>query len=118
MTVYIVRQGAHGPVKIGWTERQMEERLSALQTANHDALCVIRVVDGGRYLEKWFHRRFADQRLDPRREWFSFHPDMLTAMPEPSQPPEPRCEETSEENAEFAAAFDELTELFSRIEAA
>ena len=79
MPVYIIAgETEGGPVKIGWSVN-VEGRRRALQTTSADALRVIRTIEGTPATERWFHERFAAQRV--RREWFMFHPDMLTVEP-------------------------------------
>jgi len=75
MAVYFIRAGEDGPVKIGYA-KNVVRRMAMLQSANPANLTLIREVDGGRVLECWFHRLFADYRLDG--EWFSFNEEMLT----------------------------------------
>jgi len=76
MVVYIIKNEA-GYVKIGHAD-DARGRLRALQTANPGELFLIRVVAGGQKIERWFHRRFADQRVGG--EWFHFVPEMLTVI--------------------------------------
>lgn len=73
--IYFIRSGIDGPVKIGQT-RDVIQRLNNLQTAHHDTLNLIRVIDGTPDLEARLHQHFADYRL--RGEWFRFCDEMLT----------------------------------------
>lgn len=77
-TVYFIRAGEGGPVKIGYCT-DTDERMNNLQTAHYDTLHLIRAVPGNRAKEKWLHRHFKDLRL--RGEWFTFDPSMLTVEP-------------------------------------
>lgn len=77
MTVYFIRAG-DGPVKIGVAD-DVESRLRELQTGNHQPLHVIRSVPGARAEERWFHFKFQNQHI--HREWFDYHPTMLTVEP-------------------------------------
>lgn len=78
MFVYFAQAGTNGPVKIGFT-RDLIERLTGLGTTQFEELKIIRVVEGTLDTERWFHNLFAAHRK--RREWFAFHPDMLTVLP-------------------------------------
>jgi hypothetical protein len=78
MPVYFIRSGETGPVKIGWAD-EVEKRRRQLQTSHYEPLCVIRVIEGARSLERWLHERFAGWRL--HGEWFQFHADMLATEP-------------------------------------
>ena len=78
MTVYFIRAGDVGPVKIGWAA-DVEERRGDLQTAHYEPLHLLRTIDGVPLVEFWLHERFAANRL--RGEWFSFDADMLAVDP-------------------------------------
>lgn len=77
MTIYFARDEA-GRVKIG-TTKDLNARLSGLQTGTADKLTLIRTIDGGEATERWLHNRFRASRI--RGEWFGFHPDMLSIVP-------------------------------------
>ena len=76
MPVYLIRCGEAGPVKIGYTGNNSNQRLEYLQTGHHEKLSLIRSLEGGRSLERALHERFKDHRLN--REWFTFQDEMLT----------------------------------------
>jgi hypothetical protein len=85
MPTYILRVGESGPVKIGKAE-DVEGRMAALQTAHHEPLNLLRIVDTHFDTEAAFHERFAAQRI--RGEWFTFVAEMLTFVPtEPAPAP-------------------------------
>ena len=75
MTVYFIRAGESGPVKIG-TAEDASSRLRELQAGNHVELRIMRQIDGGRAEELAMHRHFERGRI--RGEWFQFDPEMLT----------------------------------------
>lgn len=75
MTVYFIRAGKNGPVKIGHCAGDVERRLMELQVAHWETLRVIRKFEGGAAEEAALHLRFADLHL--RGEWFSFSRAML-----------------------------------------
>jgi hypothetical protein len=76
MAVYMARAGDNGPVKIGWAV-DVQARVRELQTAHHERLKVIRVLDGARKAEGVLHKKFAHLRIFG--EWFTFSPEMLSA---------------------------------------
>lgn len=78
MSVYFIKAGTDGPVKIG-TAEDAKKRLGDLQVANHMPLHIIRETAGGVPEERWFHRHFSTIRV--RGEWFLFSPHMLTVQP-------------------------------------
>lgn len=78
MPTYLIRAGKRGPVKIGRAD-DPEQRLSDLQTAHHERLELIRVVDTAFDAEPIFHERYAEHHI--RGEWFNFVEEMLTFVP-------------------------------------
>ena len=77
--VYIIQSLDSGYVKIGYSH-DVHGRVRSLENASGTALVVLRMIDGGRPVEKWMHKRFSHLR---RRigEWFDFHADMLSVVP-------------------------------------
>lgn len=69
MSVYLVRAGEHGPVKIGYAEN-VARRMIKMQADNHVRLILLRELTGGKAEEAVLHLRFADLRL--HGEWFGF----------------------------------------------
>ena len=57
MTVYFIQSGEGGPVKIGHTNGDVKRRLEALQTGNPAPLKLLLSIDGGRDIERIFHKR-------------------------------------------------------------
>lgn len=74
MTIYFIRAGEDGPVKIGTTE-DLAARMRDLQVGNHEELRLVRTIEGGAGHEQFLHRRFGHLRI--RGEWFRWHDDML-----------------------------------------
>lgn len=85
MPTYIIRAGLTGPVKIGKAD-DVEARREALQTAHHETLHVLRVLDTPFDAEPILHEKFAGLRI--RGEWFEFCEEMLTFVPEPPTAPQ------------------------------
>ena len=115
MSVYFIRD-EFGLVKIGHT-RDPWRRLQALQTASGMRLAVVRVVDGGQKVEHWLHKRFADDRVRARGEWFYFREDMLTVIPPDEIPPKPklRVGHLRQTMGEYLRTADELGLLSERM---
>lgn len=85
MAVYCIQAGDRAKVKIG-TADDPAARLRELQCAHFDELRIIRIIEGGRPVERWLHRHFAPYRI--RGEWFRLVDDMLVIEP-PSEAPAP-----------------------------
>lgn len=79
MATYIIRAGLTGPVKIGKAD-DVEARRADLQTAHHETLHVLRVIDTAFDAEAILHAKFAALRI--RGEWFEFDAEMLSWVPE------------------------------------
>ena len=78
MSVYLIRAGVNGPVKIGHA-RNPEKRIAGFQTAHYERLTLLRTWPGGQPEEAALHRAFSDFRITG--EWFHFCEAMLTADP-------------------------------------
>lgn len=78
-TVYFLRDGAKGPIKIGWTAKTVPARVAGLQTGNPRQLTMLGRIDGAdKACEAHWHRRFRDVRL--AGEWFAPTADLISAM--------------------------------------
>jgi hypothetical protein len=73
-TVYFIRSGARGPIKIGFT-RDLNARLKRLQSASAQPLKLLTSFPGELYDEMELHGLFREHRL--HNEWFKPHPDIL-----------------------------------------
>lgn len=73
--VYFIRSEKTHAIKIGFTAGNVEDRMSALQTAHPYKLTVLATLRGGMSYEKELHKRFGRFRLEG--EWFEPHPDLL-----------------------------------------
>lgn len=78
MSLYFIRMGKSGPVKIGFSKNP-NKRLESLQISSPERLIIIRVVEGTMWGERAAHRAFQKYRL--HGEWFRFRPEMLSWMP-------------------------------------
>ena len=74
MSVYFIRAGAFGDVKIGHAKDPLA-RLKQLQTGLPVRLRFLRVVAGGQPEEARLHQQFSAHRKSG--EWFAFHRTML-----------------------------------------
>lgn len=67
--VYFIQRGADGPIKIGFTTREPEERLAQLQVGSPDQLLLIGYEPAWTIsYERELHKRFSEHKLS--REWF------------------------------------------------
>lgn len=71
--VYFVG-GDEGPVKIGFTQQPIKERLKCIQNGSPVKLHVLATVPANRIHEKWYHQQFAAHRL--HGEWFARVPEI------------------------------------------
>jgi hypothetical protein len=75
--VYFVG-GESGPVKIGWTQQPIKDRLKCIQNGSPVKLHVLATANRHRIAEKWYHRQFASSRL--HGEWFDRTPELLAEI--------------------------------------
>lgn len=73
-SVYFIRSGLDGPIKIGRSRRPYA-RLDDLQATSAERLDLLLILDGGAALERDLHARFAEHRL--HGEWFEPAPTLL-----------------------------------------
>lgn len=78
MTVYFVRAGDDGPIKIG-VAIDAFDRVKDLQTAHWQQLNIVRTIPGDVMEEQRLHRYYKDKRI--RGEWYRFCPTMLEILP-------------------------------------
>lgn len=69
-TIYFIRAGREGPIKIGWTAspRSVGRRLSTLQIGCPDRLALVGLRPGSKADEAALHKQFAECRIGG--EWF------------------------------------------------
>lgn len=65
--VYFI-QATSGPIKIGWSQAHPSMRRDALQTGNHEELCLTSYIRAPYAREAEIHALVADYRI--RGEWF------------------------------------------------
>jgi hypothetical protein len=78
MSVYLIRAGESGFVKIGHA-RNVASRMAGFQTAHYERLTLLRTWPGGQAEEAVLHRAFSEFRING--EWYRFCPAMLDADP-------------------------------------
>jgi hypothetical protein len=84
-TVYFVRFGEAGPIKIGRTDGDPMNRLAALQTAVPEELSLVATMPGVLpSTEMALHFRFKHLRL--RGEWFKPEPDLMDYIRDYAKP--------------------------------
>jgi hypothetical protein len=78
--IYFARDEATLLVKIGFTEREVHDRLREIQTGCPGLLTPLLQMDGTRQDDQAWHDRFAAAR--ERGEWFRPVPELLRAIEE------------------------------------
>ena len=66
--IYFIQQGTSGPIKIGYTENNVNERIKSLQTGNPTPLKLIGYIPGTVEDEKAIHKMFENFNI--QNEWF------------------------------------------------
>ena len=91
MAIYFVRADKSGPVKIGYTSRDVIKRVSQMQTGSPFPMVLVGVIDGGREQERAIQEQFRGLHL--RGEWFIVDGalrEYLDALPLPTVTYEPK----------------------------
>jgi hypothetical protein len=73
--LYFIQEGQDGPIKIGFTDENINRRLTQLQTGNPKKLVCLGTRAGGEQDELNLHCLFAAHHI--RGEWFSPAPELL-----------------------------------------
>jgi hypothetical protein len=100
MSVYFVRAGKRGPIKIGYAN-DVRSRLQKGQTLNHEPLVLLGIVPGGKELETALHAKFSEYRL--RGEWFALKGSLAEYVS--ILPPPPVDERKSREESNIRASY-------------
>lgn len=75
--VYFIKQDIpNGMIKIGYTSRNVSNRLSSLQTGSPYNLIVLKTIDGDMNTEFELHKKFSKYRLSG--EWFDCSPEIIS----------------------------------------
>ncbi len=69
--IYFIQEKKTKNIKIGFTSRNVEERIDTLQVGNSNDLILLAVFDGCMKTERQLHRIFKP--LKERGEWFRTH---------------------------------------------
>lgn len=78
--VYFIRQGAAGPIKIGFTS-DLKARFNSFRCASAEPLYLLGTLPGGRLLERALHAGLADSRYRDG-EWFRPTSEVLALLAE------------------------------------
>lgn len=78
--IYFIQSGNNGPIKIGHTTKNVEQRVRSLQTASPYPLKIIGLIEGDVTLEQIIHKKLSKFRL--RGEWFKCKPEVLKLIEE------------------------------------
>tara|TARA_B100001287_G_scaffold228911_1_gene199149 strand:+ start:64 stop:672 length:609 start_codon:yes stop_codon:yes gene_type:complete len=116
-TVYILTNEAMpGLVKIGRTSKPIEERLKELGSKTGVPLpfsCYYAAeVDDAAKLEDVFHKAYADNRVNPNREFFSISPEAARTILKEFEISDRTVSEQFEDDAE-KAAFEKISKVRS-----
>lgn len=73
--IYFIQAGKKGAIKIGYTDKPVEERLYSLQTSSPEQLFILGVIEGTKKEEKLIHKKYHIYQI--RNEWFSPGEELL-----------------------------------------
>lgn len=75
--VYFIREERDFTVKIGFTDQEVERRVSQIRSANPAPIVLLGFIEGGLKEEKQVHRIFDRFRLARNKEWFRYDCSMV-----------------------------------------
>lgn len=75
MAIYFIQCGEKGPIKIGYTNKKVKERMAELQTACPYELILLWIYRGSDYTEELIHEKLKHEHI--RGEWFRPGKDVL-----------------------------------------
>lgn len=78
MTIYFMRKGLEGPIKIGYTSALAETRMAQLQVGHHEQLYLLGTIAGTISDENSLHKEL--ERYSIRGEWFESAPELLITI--------------------------------------
>jgi len=78
MPIYFIQCGTNGPIKIGYTNKDVKERVAQLQTACPYELKLLWVTDGDQETEQDIHESLKHEHI--RGEWFRPGKDVLNII--------------------------------------
>lgn len=76
--IYFIRSGKKGPIKIGYTDGDADQRLASLQPGNPFELNLLGCISGDMEREKLIHQKFEAYRV--RGEWFRATSELLSLI--------------------------------------
>ena len=77
-TIYLIEESGRGYVKIGFTQRNILERMRDLACATPHTLKLVGTIEGDPFDERDLHDRFATSRKV--REWFTPTPEIYATF--------------------------------------
>lgn len=68
--------------KIGITKRDINKRISELQTGNDSKIQLLKQYQSENYLkvEKWLHRKYNSFKTESNNEWFALQPEHVISF--------------------------------------
>ena len=76
--IYFIQAGPDGPIKIGYTNREVKWRMVTLQGTHYEELRLRAAVRGDTSMEQEFHRMFKALRI--RGEWFRYEEPLVSCV--------------------------------------
>jgi len=76
--IYFIQASDFGPVKIGYTDNDIQTRLTGLQVSSYEQLNLLGYIDGDLCVEMKLHEIFKSLRI--RGEWFTPEPCLLKCI--------------------------------------
>lgn len=73
-TVYFL-QADDGPIKIGWTQKNIDKRIAILEWANPQQIILLGIMEGDQMLEQSIHEQFGKDKI--KGEWFTPSPHLI-----------------------------------------
>jgi hypothetical protein len=85
MIYFIQAADGSGPIKIGYTGKNLEQRIWYARQQAEKELKIIKVIDGSRALEQGVHKHFAHLRIEhpSYKEWYEPQIELLDFIKNP-----------------------------------
>ena len=80
MSVYFIRAGENGPIRIGFSTQIFMRKKSLVPWSPYPLTLLAEIPDGTMAIEAMLHRRFHQYRFN--RDWFSPAPEILSLIDE------------------------------------
>jgi hypothetical protein len=78
----VVDEKGNEKYKIGVTKREINKRISELQTGNDSKIQLLKHYQSENYLkvEKWLHRKYNSFKTESNNEWFALQPEHVISF--------------------------------------